>query len=293
MKYMKQLNEFWRIQTLEPISSNAKLLYLALLNINNMGNWEKEFKVNNDFLVLLSGLSISTLQRARNELEQKGYIKYHKGKKNKSAPTYSVIKLYDDVLFKNDQDLNNTLGNTLGNTLNNTLGNTPNNTLNTIYRQDETKLKETKQDNSSSSTSEKNETAEDVLNNLGEYMDDYDEDVLNALYEYVYMRKVNDKPITGYALRLRLEELKQLSSDNKERVNIINQSINSNWYRFYKINREDNNQNNTGNTKNVSDKNKQDNIFSNNTNKKEIKNILRLDRKEMERKIEMYDALLM
>ena len=273
MKYMKQLNEFWRIQTLEPISSNAKLLYLALLNINNMGNWEKEFKVNNDFLVLLSGLSISTLQRARNELEQKGYIKYHKGKKNKSAPTYSVIKLYDDVLFKNDQDLNNTLGNTLGNTLNNTLGNTLGNTLNTIYRQDETKLKETKQNNSSS-TSNKKETAEDVLNNLGEYMDDYDEDVLNALYEYVYMRKENDKPITGYALRLRLEELKQLSSDNKERVYIINQSITSNWNRFFKISRVDNKQ-------------------GNKINKKEIKNILRLDPEEVEKKAKMYNELLM
>ena len=274
MKYMKQLNEFWRIQTLEPISSNAKLLYLALLNINNMGNWEKEFRVNNDFLVLLSGLNISALQRARNELEQKGYIKYKKGKKNQGAPTYSIIKLYEDVIFKNEQDLNNTP--------NNEPNNEPNNTPNTLYRQDKTKLKETEQNKYSSSSD--NTTAEDILNHLDRYLDEYDEDVLYALNQFVFMRNKNNKPITGYALKLLINDLKQLASTNQGRLAIINQSITSNWDRFYELTDKTRNNSNNANTR-----------YANNTYKQNSKlpsNVKQLSSQDMESKVEAYGQLI-
>lgn len=279
MNYMKQLNEFWRIQTLEPISSNAKLLYLALLNINNMGNWEKEFKVNNDFLVLLSGLKISSFQRARNELEQKGYIKYQKGKKNQSIPKYTIIKLYEDVMFKNDPNLNtevNTEPNTEVNTEVNTKPNTNLNTeVNTLYKKNKTKIKETKQ-NIYSSSSENDNTAEDVLNHLDDYLEEYDEDVLYALTEFVFMRKQNNKPITGYALKLLINDLKQLASSNQGRLAIIKQSITSNWDRFYEL--TDKTRNNANNTY------KQ--------NRKVPCNVQQLSREELESRTELYGQLI-
>ena len=287
MNYMKQLNEFWRIQTLEPISSNAKLLYLALLNINNMGNWEKEFKVNNDFLILLSGLNISAFQRARNELEQKGYIKYQKGKKNQSVPKYTIIKLYEDVVFKNDPNLNtevNTEPNTEVNIEVNTEPNiNPNTEVNTLYKQNKTKLKETKQ-NKYSSSSENDNTAEDILNHLDRYLDEYDEDVLHALTEFVFMRKQNNKPITGYALKLIINDLKQLASTNQGRLAIINQSITSNWDRFYKLtDKKHSNANNTNA------------IYANNTYKQNSKvpsNVKQLSSQDMESKVEAYGQLI-
>lgn len=287
MNYMKQLNEFWRIQTLEPISSNAKLLYLALLNINNMGNWEKEFKVNNDFLILLSGLNISAFQRVRNELEQKGYIKYKKGKKNQSVPKYTIIKLYEDVVFKNDPNLNtevNTEPNTEVNIEVNTEPNTNLNTeVNTLYKQNKTKIKETKQNKYSSSSSD-NTTAEDVLNHLDRYLDEYDEDVLYALTEFVFMRNKNNKPITGYALKLIINDLKQLASTNQERLAIINQSITSNWDRFYKLtDKKHSNANNT-NTRYANNAYKQ--------NRKVPCNVLQLSREELERETKTYEQLL-
>lgn len=287
MNYIKQLNEFWRIQTLEPISSNAKLLYLALLNINNMGNWEKEFKVNNDFLILLSGLNISSFQRVRNELEQKGYIKYKKGKKNQSIPKYTIIKLYEDVMFKNDPNLNtevNTEPNTEVNIEVNTEPNiNPNTEVNTLYKQNKTKLKETKQNKYSSSSSD-NTTAEDVLNHLDRYLDEYDEDVLYALTEFVFMRNKNNKPITGYALKLIINDLKQLASTNQGRLAIINQSITSNWDRFYKLtDKTHSNANNTNTT------------YANNAYKQNRKvpcNVLQLSREELERETKTYEQLL-
>lgn len=275
MNYIKQLNEFWRIQTLEPISSNAKLLYLALLNINNMGNWEKEFKVNNDFLILLSGLNISSFQRARNELEQKEYIKYQKGKKNQSIPKYTIIKLYEDVVFKNDQNLNTEV-NTEPNTEVNTNPNTNLNTeVNTLYKLNKTKIKETKQ-NIYSSSSENDNTAEDVLNHLDDYLEEYDEDVLYALNQFVFMRNKNNKPITGYALKLIINDLKQLASTNQGRLAIINQSITSNWDRFYEL--TDKTRNNANNTY------KQ--------NRKVPCNVQQLSREELESRTELYGQLI-
>lgn len=73
-----------------PTSSNAQLLYLHLLNINNRCNWRKDFTVANTTLQALSGLSRSQLDKARNELAQKGFIRYDKGGGN-TAGKYLMV----------------------------------------------------------------------------------------------------------------------------------------------------------------------------------------------------------
>lgn len=93
IKYVSQCIKFFELQTEYQISSNAQALYYALLNINNKCNWKEDFTVANSVLMLYTMLSISALQRARNELVQKKLITYKKGKGNQ-AGFYTLKKLY-------------------------------------------------------------------------------------------------------------------------------------------------------------------------------------------------------
>ena len=88
-----QINAFYRNLPNNSLSSNAQCLYWYLLFKNNELGWIKEFSVANSIVSGYTELSISSLQRARNELIQKGYINYKKGKSNKTG-MYSINKLY-------------------------------------------------------------------------------------------------------------------------------------------------------------------------------------------------------
>lgn len=80
----KQLTEFYSTLDYKPISSNAISIYLILLQIDSNTDWLEEFKVTNTILMSkIKNLSISALQRARNELITNNYILYKKRNKSK------------------------------------------------------------------------------------------------------------------------------------------------------------------------------------------------------------------
>lgn len=80
----KQLSEFYSTLDYKPISANAISIYLILLEIARKTDWITEFKVTNTILMSkIKGLSISALQRARNELINNQYILYKKRNKSK------------------------------------------------------------------------------------------------------------------------------------------------------------------------------------------------------------------
>ena len=80
----KQLSEFYSTLDYKPISANAISIYMLLLQIACKTGWLTEFKVTNTILMSkIKGLSISTLQRARNELINNDYILYKKRSKSK------------------------------------------------------------------------------------------------------------------------------------------------------------------------------------------------------------------
>ena len=75
----KQLSEFYSTLDFKPISANAISIYLMLLQIDRKTDWLREFKVTNTILMSkIKRLNISSLQRARNELINNGYILYKK-----------------------------------------------------------------------------------------------------------------------------------------------------------------------------------------------------------------------
>ena len=90
MDYIKQLNAFWRLLPNNPLSSNAVCLYVYLLSKDNEFGWKKEFMVPNLIICGSIGLSRQALDRARNELIQKGYIRYKKGISNQ-AGKYVIV----------------------------------------------------------------------------------------------------------------------------------------------------------------------------------------------------------
>ena len=86
----KQLAEFYSTLDYKPISSNAIAIYLVLLRIASNTGWLEEFKVTNTILMSkIKNLSISALQRARNELITKNYILYKK--RNKSKRSFHIF----------------------------------------------------------------------------------------------------------------------------------------------------------------------------------------------------------
>lgn len=93
MDINKQLDEFYSTLDYRPLSSNAIALYTILLQIAKKTNWISEFKVTNTILTSKTRLTVSTLQRARNELIVNEYIGYKKGSNQTDASKYSIIDL--------------------------------------------------------------------------------------------------------------------------------------------------------------------------------------------------------
>lgn len=90
MNYITQLNRFYDCLQTNSLSAAAICLYVVLLHINNKCAWIVEFTVANLTLQGMCNLSRVQIDRARNELVQKGYIKYKKGIGNK-AGKYLIV----------------------------------------------------------------------------------------------------------------------------------------------------------------------------------------------------------
>ena len=123
MNYIKQINTFYKLIQDNPLSSNAQCLYNYLLNKCSELGWKSEFSVSNLIVCGFTSLSRQALDRARNELVQKGYLKYKKGYSNQ-AGKYLIVSF-------------DTQNDTQDNTQSDTQGGHKVSTLN--------KLKETKQ----------------------------------------------------------------------------------------------------------------------------------------------------
>jgi len=85
------------------LSANAQCLYLRLFMINNRVGWDKEtFQAVAQRLQIETGIySRNTLDRARKELIEAGFIEYIPGK-NKQPSTYRLIPLSSEYLQNPD-----------------------------------------------------------------------------------------------------------------------------------------------------------------------------------------------
>ena len=102
MNYLKQIIKFCEFQLINPVSANAQCLYTQLLYINNKCAWIEEFSVANSTLCSLTSLSRIALDRARNELIQKGYLIYKKSTQKNKAGKYSIVRFDTQDDTQND-----------------------------------------------------------------------------------------------------------------------------------------------------------------------------------------------
>ena len=101
-----QLSELYSILDCQPISANAISIYLVLLQVARLVGHVDELKVPNTKLISnVKGLSLSALQRARNELINSNLILYKKGTNQNETPIYTIIDLKGNrqAVFKNEQ----------------------------------------------------------------------------------------------------------------------------------------------------------------------------------------------
>jgi len=95
MNYIKELNAFYDWLETNSLSTSAIALWHALMHICNKCGWAEEFGVAISTLSVKTGLSRRGVQNARNELQQKGRIKWRSRGGNKSA-VYTIIPLTEE-----------------------------------------------------------------------------------------------------------------------------------------------------------------------------------------------------
>lgn len=85
VNYIAEIKAFYDRIELNPLPSPAIALWHALMSIANKTGWQQEFTVSVSILMLKSGLNAQAIKRARNRLEQDGYIAWRSRGGNQSA----------------------------------------------------------------------------------------------------------------------------------------------------------------------------------------------------------------
>lgn len=102
MTYIDLINSFWDLATTNPLSTGQVSLYFALLHVCNRSYWTEWFQAPNQVLSVLTGLSRSGIQKARNELKQRGLIDFReRGTKATSYRLVMAKSVQTDVLISN------------------------------------------------------------------------------------------------------------------------------------------------------------------------------------------------
>ncbi|MBD5473643.1 MAG: hypothetical protein HDR20_12360 [Lachnospiraceae bacterium] len=97
MNYIAEIKAFYDRLELNPLPSPAIVLWHALMSIANKTGWQQEFTVAVSVLVLKSGLNAQAIKRARNRLEQDGFITWRSRGGNQSA-----IYHLNSIVVQND-----------------------------------------------------------------------------------------------------------------------------------------------------------------------------------------------
>jgi len=87
--YLDLINLFWDSATINPLSTGQVSLYFALLHVCNRSYWTEWFSVPNQVLSILTGLSRAGIQKARNELKQRGFIEFKE--QGTKATCYKIV----------------------------------------------------------------------------------------------------------------------------------------------------------------------------------------------------------
>ncbi len=94
MNYIAEINAFWDLAGVNPLSTGQVALWFGLMNINNRCNWTEWFSVPNQVLSIHTGLSRNGILKARNVLKQLGLIDFRE--RGTKATLYKMIRITKD-----------------------------------------------------------------------------------------------------------------------------------------------------------------------------------------------------
>lgn len=124
MNYLQEIMTFQRFNQVHGLSSGQISLWYALMAANNRAGWKRKFSVPNHVLMVDSGLSLSGVKKAREELAKNGLIKLTKAKHSKDLAVYEMVPVstllayhseemreLEERVFLAQQQIRKTLGN--------------------------------------------------------------------------------------------------------------------------------------------------------------------------------------
>lgn len=94
MRYLDEINAFYSLLDVNPLSTSAIVLWHALMHLCNKTGWKSEFNAANAVIALKTGLSIPAIHRARNVLKQSGLIDFsvRRGQQSTTYKIYSIAE---------------------------------------------------------------------------------------------------------------------------------------------------------------------------------------------------------
>lgn len=92
MNYLQEIKGFYDRMETQPLSGSAIALWHALIHTANRAGWPAEFTVSLITLSEKAGISVRTVQRARDELTQQGYIIWQA--RDRLAARYQLVSQY-------------------------------------------------------------------------------------------------------------------------------------------------------------------------------------------------------
>lgn len=217
MNYIKQLNEFYNTLDFNPISANAISLYIILVCIANKANWISEFTVANITLLSKCKLNMSSMQRARNELVQKGYVYYQKGKNQNDVSKYTIIKLYG---FEQANEQANEQASEQANEQ------APDLAPEHINKQNKTKQNNKVSKKESDTMQSFNSIIENYTNNT---------ELQTELKNHLKTRKAKKATLTNRAIELSLNNLDKLGTNDDEKIELVKYAIMRGWTGFFPL----------------------------------------------------------
>jgi len=99
MNYIAEINAFWDLASVNPLSTGQVALWFGLMHINNKCNWTEWFSAPNQVLSIHTGLSRSSILKARNVLKQLGFIDFRE--RGTKATLYKMISIAKDSAISN------------------------------------------------------------------------------------------------------------------------------------------------------------------------------------------------
>lgn len=115
MDYIRQMGAFIDRSAAVSLSASSYALYLQLFGINNKRRWAEWFEASNAHLETVTGLTSKTIQKARQELIEKGFISVRFG--DRRIPTkYHIVCLGEKLPYNGglEESLGEVLGEVIG-----------------------------------------------------------------------------------------------------------------------------------------------------------------------------------